>query len=137
VPEVRQGRHARNGEADRIELIAAEMHLRIHARQFESAMRVASEYRPAGSGPARCQRPVVAPAVGLGTRCQQAQRADRLAKVRQARDPPAGIGTGRNAEPVGPAVVVTQLDEVIGSSAFHLLLLASICQRRSMACAYP
>ena len=42
VREVRKGRHARNRQADRIELIAAQMHLRVHARQLEGAMRVAS-----------------------------------------------------------------------------------------------
>lgn len=115
VREVREGRHARDSQADRIELIAAQMHLRIHARQLQSAMRVASEYRPAGGGPARCQGPVVAPAAGLGTSRQQAQRTDRLANIRQARDPPAGIGTGRNAQAVGPAVVVAQLGQVTGA----------------------
>src|SRR5439155_26031961 len=97
VREVRKGRHARNSEADRIELITAQMHLRVHARQLESAVRVASQYRPAGGGPARRQRPVAAPAAGPGTRRQQAQRADRLAKTGQASDPPAGIGNGWNA----------------------------------------
>src|SRR2546430_6251920 len=43
VREVRKGRHARDSEADRIELIAAQMHLRVHARQLESAVRVRSE----------------------------------------------------------------------------------------------
>ena len=85
-----------------------------------------------GSSKARCGSPAsigLPVAVRLGASAQlllpppvpalarqQAQRADRLAKTGQASDPPAGIGAGRNAQPVGPAIVVAQLDEVISAS---------------------
>src|SRR5690606_33735915 len=64
VGEVRESRHTGDLEADRIELLAADMALRVHARHLEDTVRIAGEQRPAAGGARAPDCPVVAAAAG-------------------------------------------------------------------------
>jgi hypothetical protein len=79
-----KARHARHGEADGVELRAGHVALRVHPRQLEDAVRVASQHRAAGVGEVPGDDPVVGAAAGGVRRRGLQQRRRGGGEVREA-----------------------------------------------------
>ena len=123
MAKIRKSGRTGHGKADDVEIVAGEMGLRIHARHFQHAVRIARQQRPSGRGPLRSKRPVVAAAGHFGFLPVLAaqQRFETGLEVGERREIARALGAGWNAQHVIAAIVEPQ---------FRYLLRADDRQRR-------